>query len=134
MIEIIERYGGMDLDANAEDDYGALAEIVDGIQINSYRTTGKCPSDIHDNNNNIVGHYYGFNREGRMDSTNPSFCIAEVSVWPESVVSQQSCELPEMRYYRIIVFYQLDLPIFQDLFQFRLTGDTKVLSTTREGC
>ena len=36
-------------------------------------------------------------------------------------------ELPKMYYYQVVVFYQLDLPVFHELFNFRVVGNTKVL-------
>lgn len=134
MLDIIERYGGLNVNSDIDSDDPALVAIVEGMQNNSYRTTGKCPSDIVDGNNHIIGHYVGYNRDGKLDSNNPAFCVAEVNVWDSETVAQQSCELPNMRYYRIVVFYQLDLPVFQNLFQFSLKGDTKVISTTKPEC
>ncbi|MCI8467066.1 MAG: hypothetical protein HFI08_02590 [Bacilli bacterium] len=131
ILEIIERYNGIDLsqDINGED--MALLEIVNNMQVNSYRTTGKCPSDLTDADHNVVGHYVGYNREGKFDSTNPTLCIAKVDVGSKENTNQVVQELPSMSYYRVVVFYQLDLPIFQDLFMFSLKGDTKILSISR---
>ena len=62
-------------------------------------------------------------------SKNPVFCIAPIRVDSEGCASGETCfnELPDMTYYRVVVFYQLDLPIFHDLFNFKIVGDTKTL-------
>lgn len=88
----------------------------------SYRTTGKCPADIK-KNNQIVAHYYGYDRDGNLNSSNSAFCIAKVQVRSDE-------ELPDMSYYRVVVFYQLDLPIFNEVFNFKVTGDTKVIDVS----
>ena len=131
ILEIIERYNGIDLNSDISSENMALLEIVSNMQMNSYRTTGKCPADLRDADNNIVGHYVGYNREGRFDQTNPTLCIAKVDVGSVENTNQVVQELPSMSYYRIAVFYQLDLPIFQELFLFSLKGDTKILSISR---
>jgi len=127
ILEIIERHGGIDLNGGMDDE--AMEEIVSNMQENAYRTTGKCPSDIKNADNTIIARYVGFNREGRPDSNNPAFCIAKVDVGAD--IPAVSGELPARAYYRIVVFYQLDLPVFHDLFMFNLKGDTKLLSVSR---
>ena len=42
-------------------------------------------------------------------------------------VAKNPTEFPEMNYYRVVVFYQLDLPIFRSLFEFQVSGDTKIM-------
>lgn len=128
ILEIIERYNGMDLDDITTGD-AALTEIVETLNRISYRTTGKCPNSITDPMTGDMIHYVGFNREGHLDSVKPAFCIAKVETrnYQPQVVS----ELPSLAYYRIIVFYQLDLPIFHDVFNFNLKGDTKIIKTSR---
>lgn len=131
ILDIIERYNGIDLSSDMNGEDGALTEIVENMQLNSYRTTGKCPTDLKDADNNVVGHYVGFNREGRFDQTNPTICIAKVDVGSIDNTNQIVQELPSMSYYRIVVFYQLDLPVFQNVFLFSLKGDTKILNVSR---
>jgi hypothetical protein len=38
--------------------------------------------------------------------------------------------MPYMSYYSVIVFYQLDLPIFSETFNFKVSGDTRLLSSS----
>lgn len=110
IIKAIEREEGADL-TNPESD-SAILKIVDYLKETSYRTTGTCPNG-----------YTGYNRDGKIDSKNSAFCIAK-----QSAIS--SSEMPDMSYYRVVVFYQLDLPIFNSVFNFKVTGDTKLLNTS----
>lgn len=119
IVKAIEREEGVDL-KNPEND-PAIQRIVEYLKQTSYRTTGSCPEDVRDATGKVITHYYGFNREGKLDSRNPAFCIAEQSV-------RKSSDMPIMNYYRIKVFYQLDLPIFRSLFGFQVSGDTKIMS------
>lgn len=119
IVKAIEREEGVDLQ-NPESD-PAIQKIVEYLKQTSYRTTGSCPNDIRDKSGRIVTRYYGFNREGKLDNRNPAFCIAEQSV-------RSSSDMPIMNYYRIKVFYQLDLPIFRSVFNFQVSGDTKIMS------
>lgn len=128
MLSAIERHNGMDLDDIDSGD-PALAEIVAALSDRSYRTTGSCPNAFKDPMTGEVFSYVGFNRDGHLDSTNPAFCIARIET--SSFQPQEVSELPSMAYYKIVVFYQLDLPVFHDVFNFSLKGDTKLLSISR---
>lgn len=108
IINAIEIEEGADL-SNPERD-PAIRKIVDNIRNIAYRTTGRCPSD-----------YQGFNRDGKLDSRASAFCIKKERAYNDA-------SLPAMYYYRIIVFYQLDLPIFNNAFNFNVKGDTKVIN------
>lgn len=128
MIDAIERNNGMQLDDINNGDV-ALTEIVSSLSSRAYRTTGKCPNAF---TNPITGEtvpYVGFDRDGHLNSSAPAFCIARITT--HEYQPHDVDELPNMSYYRIVVFYQLDLPIFNDVFNFTLRGDTKVLSVSR---
>lgn len=111
IIKAIEREEGVNLN-NPEAD-PAIEKIVEYLKKASYRTTGRCPDG-----------YNGYNREGQIDSRNSAFCIAKQA-------ARNNPELPDMSYYRVIVFYQLDLPIFKSVFNFKISGDTKILSHSK---
>ena len=115
IIKSIEREEGLDLSNPLSDP--SVEKIVTYLKETSYRTTGNCPTG-----------YTGFNRDGALDSRNSAFCI-------QKVVTRSDGDLPDMSYYRVVVFYQLDLPIFNEVFNFKVTGDTKLLNTsyTRNG-
>lgn len=108
IVNAIEIEGGADL-KNPESD-PAIKKIVENIKNVAYRTTGACPSG-----------YTGFNRDGKIDSRSSAFCIQKVKV-------RDYPEMPNMYYYRVIVFYQLDLPVFNSIFNFSVKGDTRVLT------
>ncbi len=93
----------------------AIANIVEYLQKAGYRTTGRCPDE-----------YNGYNRDGQIDSRNSAFCIAPVQ-------ARGGADMPNMQYYKVIVFYQLDLPIFRSVFNFSVSGDTKILSHSNTG-
>lgn len=108
IVKTIEREEGIDLNNPEEDP--AIEKIVEYLKQTSYRTTGKCPSD----------EYMGYDRNGKIDSNHPAFCIAKKD-------TRTGGDMPDMSYYQIVVFYQLDLPIFRSVFNFRVTGDTKII-------
>lgn len=132
IIQTIQSYNGMDLTRQCVDgENTAICAIASYLTDSAYRTNGRCPDNVTVNNLNYS--YQGFTREGKLTSSgNAAFCIAMVS--SEDSITSNSCssgcitsELPSMAYYRVVVFYQLDLPIFHDLFNFDVTGDTKLM-------
>ena len=128
IIQTIQNYNGIDLNSEYEEgDTGAFAEIVDYIQENSYRTSGNVPANELVNGEQVS--YVCYNRDGHQSSSNPVFCIAKINVDNEACAAESTCfdELPDMSYYRVVVFFQLDLPIFKELFNFRVVGDTKTM-------
>lgn len=118
IINTIERKERLNL-SNPQSDDG-IKEIVEYLKKTSYRTTGKCPKD------DANGQWYGFNRNGIEDSSNSAFCIQKVTT------QEEGGEFPDMAYYRVVVFYQLDLPIFRSLFEFSVSGDTKIMNKTTQ--
>ncbi len=112
IVNAIERYDGIDL-SNPDTD-PAMKTIVAYLKKASYRTIGSCPD----------ASYTGYNRDGKLDNKNATFCIKKQNV---RGVDYHPEEFPDMSYYRVVVFYQLDLPILSSAFNFRLTGDTKVI-------
>ena len=129
ILETIQSHNG---EISSESD--AMKEIVAYMKENSYRTTGTKQNEIK----SMCGkksEYICYNREGKKDNNNPVFCIAKLSVDnnENGCLDAPFTELPNMYYYRIEVFYQLDLPFLHDLFGFKITGDTKVFYTKNEG-
>jgi len=125
IIQSIQSHNGINISKGYVDgNEDAFSDIVTYLKENAYRTTGKEPDD---------GLYYQcYDREGQNkgeSSKNKVFCIAEINAAKDAVAEGDSGfdELPEMKYYRVVVFYQLDLPVFHDLFNFRVVGDTKIL-------
>jgi len=117
IVKEIERQEGVAL--NNPDSDEAIQKIVGYLKASSYRTTGKCPKSTD------YVQWVAYNREGKISSNNAAFCIGKQNVHSGS-------DMPDMAYYRVIVFYQLDLPIFRSVFNFKVSGDTKIISRSRE--
>ena len=114
IIESLSRHGGVDKE-----------EIKDILQKASYRTRGSCKKF-----NDQAGTWTGFDRDGKeldQGDSNATFCTRKVRV------SDINSELPEMYYYQVRVFYQLDLPVFNSLFSFTVKGDTTLLYGSQKG-
>ena len=111
IVESIERAEGIDLSVDANSGEETIKKISNYLKEASYRTTGNCPDN-----------YQPYNRDGIKDEHNAAFCINEVETG--------SGDFPSMKYYRVIVFYQLDLPLFNQVFNFKVTGDTKKINSS----
>ncbi len=121
IIQSIQSYNGIDLGSEyKEGKTDAFEDIVYYLNSTSYRNTGVVPED---------GNYSCYSKNGTKVDSRPVFCIEAIHVESNSCPEGADCfnELPDMIYYRVVVFYQLDLPIFHDLFNFRVVGDTKLL-------
>lgn len=126
IVSIIEQNNGKYMDD------GVLSEeIVDLIESTSYRTTGKCDDG-----------YQGFARNGEMvlSSERASICIREVnatdgvdSYLNELLGADNVATEDSLRgvYYQIMVFYQLDLPIVKQYYNFSSKAETKVIYQAR---
>lgn len=115
IVNIIERHdGSLDLSHSATGETAeTIKEITERLTEASYRTNGKCQEG-----------WYGFTRDGESASGNGKnalYCIKKVVV--RNGVQD---ELPEMYYFRIEVFYQLDLPVVNVVTSFKLHGDTRL--------
>lgn len=109
IINIIKNQGGVCTSAtpNSSDNcYNFSEQISDYFKEANYRSTGTCESG-----------WVGYNREGLIDYNNSAFCV-------KAVRANTNSELPNALYYQIEVFYQLDLPIFSDVFEFEIYGET----------
>ncbi len=116
-------------DGNFLDSRGNLNdEIIAAIDASSYRTTGKCEEG-----------YTGFQRDGSKinGGSGASVCIKCVNVSSEvknyleglvgaNNVASQGQEL-EGYYYQVVVFYQLDIPVIKQVYDFKTKGETKLL-------
>lgn len=119
IVKSVERAEIVDLSKGASQGEKTIEQIAKYLQKVGYRTTGNCPNG-----------YTGYNREGNINRNKAAFCIKKQSIREsgERADSRFDGSFPDMSYYRVIVFYQLDLPIFNETFQFKVTGDTKVIS------
>ena len=113
IVTVIEKYGGLDIFTDYTTN-NTIQEIVELLQETSYRQQGKCPEALDGEQ------IQGYNRSGDMDNNNASFCIVKIK-------AHSSSGTPQAYYYKVIVFYRLDLPILKSFLNFRVIGETKVL-------
>ncbi len=127
IIQVIQSYNGINVNESYDESkIDAFYDIVDYIKSTAYRNTGVKPAD--EKVGDETAPYYCFNRNGKPDDNHATFCIAPISVRDDGCnVSMDCSELPSMYYYKVVVFYQLDIPVFHDLFNFKITGDTKTM-------
>lgn len=110
----------------------SIEKITRKLQDLSYRNTGNCNKLDGDN-------WVGYDRNGNKNDTNAAFCVrtnnAQNAVLQDLIskcgIDQSRCkynpnDYPDMHYYDIVVFYQLDIPILNDLMNFKLRGSTKI--------
>ena len=102
-----------------------LQKIIDSLDSNSYRQTGSCEmieENLNKHTNKAV--VVGYTRTGEKTITGKkdSFCIAKM---PAQKTNSE--DTLKGYYYQIYVFYQLDIPIVNSLFNFRAIGETKLL-------
>ena len=109
------------------DDNGNLKEdIVNIINETSYRTTGKCDED-----------YAGYSRTGELLGTDQkaSVCIKVVEAtegvdrYLDEIFGNKVAQEDFMdgKYYQIAVFFQLDLPVVKQVYDFKSKAETKMI-------
>ena len=109
IINIIEKHNG----ANST----AISEIQNYLTKVGYRSTGNCENDE-----------VGYGASGMASySRDALFCVKEVAVHSIDSENIETLQIPERSYYRVRVFFKLDLPVFGDAFAYDLSGDTRIL-------
>ncbi len=126
IITIIETEGMSS--ASFELDQNVNTLIAEQLKNVGYRITGKCPDG-----------YTGYNRDGvEQNRGDSAYCIRYNRVEhvfyedAQNKCSNSKCtptedDFPAMAYYDVVLFYQLDIPLIKDLFNFKVTGSTRVL-------
>ena len=126
IMRIIEEYDGFDMSATARyetecvsDSAGGdeLCDILETINTYSYRQVGKCPEE---------GDVVGYQRDGSMVNSDDfaAFCIIRTKAGREGNELMRS----ERYYYKVIMFYGIDIPVIKQVLNFKATGETKMLS------
>lgn len=106
-------------------------KISDYLGEAGYRITGKCPSD----------EWTAYDRDGKTTSINDAaFCVKANSVAEafygdaldkcknkDNCVVASTNDYPSMVYYDVILFYQLEIPVINNITNFKVYGSTKVL-------
>jgi len=111
LLTIIKNQGGV---CTTEDSNSVLCEnfqhlINNYLQQSGYRSTGKCDND-----------WEGFKRDGThvARGENAAFCVRGINI------ADSEGQLPTAVYYEVKVFYQIDIPIFRQVFNFSVKGET----------
>ncbi len=126
IINILESESGISV-KNGKLSDNTITRIVKTLKTGGYRTTGSCPDG-----------YTGYDRNGDETSKNASFCIKAVSANASFLNDlKEKCKNnkcivtpgnnPTMVYFDIKLFYQLDIPIIRNIFNFTINGSTKIL-------
>ena len=130
IMRIIEEYDGFNMKAEAKyeteckgDD--ALCDILETINTYSYRQTGICPEG-----DNVVG----YQRDGSMVNSNSAaaFCIIRTKAG-KNQAGYLAGDKPvyidsDKYYYKVIMFYGIDIPVIKAILNFKATGETKMLN------
>lgn len=121
LVSIIEREGRFDMESEIVGDRlsgkgDALTQIVESLEHNSYRQLGRCP----ESEGNTIVTAYQRNGSKVSGDNKASFCVVRIS-------GESPIGAPPVYYYQVIVFYTLDLPVLNTLFNFRVVGETKAL-------
>ena len=123
IITEIERNGGI---RNFNESDETIKEIVEYMANTGYRTEGKCVTG----GRNGYKYDYGCDRDGKCypanDNTDYAFCLSEVRA-ENTFHEAQPGEFIFVSYYKVKVFYQLDLPVIRQMFNFSINGDTRTL-------
>lgn len=111
LVNIIRNQGGVCTSStpSASDNcYNFVEQITDYFKETNYRSTGRCKDG-----------YVGYTRNGELASSGErtAFCVRGIS-------ANGNSELPNALYYKVQVFWQLDIPIFSSVFNFSTDGET----------
>ena len=125
IIRIIEEYDGFEMngpevtyDTECSGNNDALCDILDTINNYSYRQTGKCPDGEE-----VVG----FQRNGAKvysSDDKAAFCIVRTTAGRDGAGYRQN----DKYYYKVIMFYGIDIPVIKQILNFKATGETKMLN------
>lgn len=125
ILNIIRNQGGVcTSDSPGSDDicYNFTEQIIDYFREANYRSTGSCKGK------NGEDDWTGFSRDGRnlgVGAKNAAFCV-------NAIKANTNSELPNALYYQVKVFYQLDLPIINNIFEFSIVGETSRVYSPNE--
>lgn len=123
LLNIIKNQGGVCTSGSSSGDdncYNFANQIQDFFGETSYRSTGNC------NRGSETG-WIGYSRSGSLlpDGKNASFCV-------RGIRRTDNRELPNSLYYQVKVFYQLDLPVINSIFEFSIFGETSRIYSPNE--
>lgn len=103
VVDIIEKNEGLTKTVGTKK--GSVEQIYDYLKTEGYILKGQCSSG-----------YTGFDMNGKSTGTDKSlYCVKKNMINDTSL---------DKAYYSVEVFFRLDLPIFGDIFTFRVSGET----------
>ena len=115
----------VDLNGNIYNDDKLKDEIIDVVTNAAYRNTGKCDDG-----------YIGYDKLGNeISHGNAAICIKEVPVTDQLDANLNDSfsnnvgndDFITGSYFKVMVFYQLDLPIINHAFNMKNVGETKII-------
>lgn len=112
IVKTIERYAP---NFDTDEFKNAIAETMER---EGYRLEGDC--------SRLEGDYVGYERDGSLDYTgDAAFCIMAI---PSTIAGGfQNNGNHNAVYYKVVTFYQLEIPIIRSLFNLKATGETKLI-------
>ena len=117
LVNIIKNQGGVCTDSSSGNCANFKEQIVDYFKEAAYRSVGDC------NKGGNVGlddsGWVGYSREGDLisDGKKAAFCVKAIS-------AKTNSELSNALYYKVKVFYRLDIPVISNIFEFSVMGET----------
>ncbi len=115
VISIIQKNGGI----NSQ----AVTEIQDYMSEVGYRSSGKCDNeDISSITDFAITQKEGLQTNGQKGM----ICIARHDI------NESSGQFPRAAYYDIKVFFSVDMPIINTIFNFNLKGSTRMIYCPKE--
>lgn len=119
IISIIQKYNGIDSNA--------VIEIQKYMSEVGYRSSGRCNSEEASS----ITNYAITQRDGlAVNGTSGMICIAKHSV--NDKMPDPNGQFPKAAYYDIKVFFALDMPIINNVFNFNLKGSTRIIYCPKE--
>ena len=114
IVYTIERQGGLT--------ETAVNEIKEYINRVGYKTMSKCWGKDDDENEE----WYGLGKEMKLERATPnnSYYLCVKPIYEKVGVTG---EIPISAYFKVKVFFQMDLPIFGDLFKMNVKSDSKLI-------
>ena len=96
----------------------ARYHIANYLRTTGYLVTGSCPKK-NDKINGVINpyNYIGYDQYGNKTSGKAYFCISEDATDNSSNINKN--------FYRVIVFFKINLPLFGDITTFRIKGETE---------
>lgn len=122
VLSIIERNQGFSTKGNDS----TLVQIVDYLDSVGYRSVGSCSRKSDNTTKNI--YWAGIARDGSFvenasNRNDMKICVKKIDIVDYDKINNKN-EVPYESYYRIEVFYNMDLPVIGSLIRLSVRGDS----------